>query len=177
MTCSSVTGRYMLQMFGKYQFLLIKYIFTEKFSFNDTVRFICHISLRTTFLIMAAYIYQLIAYKILYLTVCFVLKRSLAICHITQGHFQQVSIDFGFHFQNCKYFLEYFGFYLLNTSLYEKAILGIFVYLVISKVTTTKVNFCFFKQYSQAAARLICERDILAENASIFFQPQCSSIH
>ena len=38
---------------------------------------------------MAAYIYQLIAYKILYLTVCFVLKRSLAICHITQGHFSR----------------------------------------------------------------------------------------
>ena len=26
-----------------------------------------------------------------------------------------VPIDFGFHFQNCKYFLEYFGFYLLTT--------------------------------------------------------------
>ena len=33
------------------------------------------------------HIYHLIAYKIRYLTVYFVFKRSLAIRHITQGHF------------------------------------------------------------------------------------------
>ena len=68
---------------------------------------------------MPAQIYHLIAYKMLYLTGYFVSKRSLAICHIIQGHIQQVLIDLGFHFQNCKHFLEYFGFYLL-TTVYKK---------------------------------------------------------
>ena len=35
-------------------------------------------------------------------------------------------------------------------------------YLVISKVTTKKVNFRFYKQCSQATTRLICERAIFA---------------
>ena len=57
--------------------------------------------------------------KILYLIVYFVFKRNLAIFHITQGYFQQMPIDLGIHFQNCKYFLGYFGFYLL-TTIYTK---------------------------------------------------------
>ena len=52
---------------------------------------------------------------------------------------------------------------------YEKKILGIFVYLFISKVTTTKVNFRFKKQPSQAATRLIWEQAIFAQNASTVF--------
>ena len=48
-------------------------------------------------------------------------------------------------------------------------ILEIFVYLFIYEVTATKVNFCFYKQCSQAATRLICERAIFAQNASIVF--------
>ena len=66
------------------------------------------------------YVYHLIAYKILYLTIYFVFKRILAICHIIRGHFQQVPIDLGFHFQNYKHFLQYFGFYLLNTVYAKK---------------------------------------------------------
>ena len=45
---------------------------------------------------------------------------------------------------------------------YEKMILGIFVYLFIYKVTTTKVNFRFYKQCSQAITRLFYERAIFA---------------
>ena len=54
---------------------------------------------QNTFLIMAT-LYHLIAYKIPFLTVYFVFKTSLAICHIIQGYFQQVPIDLGFHFKN-----------------------------------------------------------------------------
>ena len=43
----------------------------------------------------------------------------------------------------------------IDYSQYEKMILGIFVYLFIYKVTTTKVIFRFKKQCSQAATRLI----------------------
>ena len=52
--------------------------------------------------------------------VYFVFKGRLAVCHIIQGHFQQVPIDFGSQFQNCKRFLEYFGFCLLNTVYTKK---------------------------------------------------------
>ena len=44
-------------------------------------------SLKNIFLVMAPYIYHLIAYKILYLTIYFVFKRSLSIFHITQRDF------------------------------------------------------------------------------------------
>ena len=54
-------------------------------------------------------------------------------------------------------------------SLYEKTILEIFVHLFICEVTTTKGNFRFYKQCSQTATRLICERAIFAPNASIVF--------
>ena len=54
-------------------------------------------------------------------------------------------------------------------SLCEKTILEIFVYLFISKVTSTEGNSRFYKQCSQAAARLICERAIFGQNTSIVF--------
>ena len=63
---------------------------------------------------MAAYI----LHKILYLTIYFIFKRSLSVCHIVQGHSQWVLIDLGCHFQNCKHFLEYFGFYLYQQLLF-----------------------------------------------------------
>ena len=44
-------------------------------------------ALRNISLIMAAYINHLIAYKILYLTIYFVFKRSLSIFHIIQPYF------------------------------------------------------------------------------------------
>ena len=100
----------------------------------------------------------------------FVFKRSLSICYVTQGHFQQVPVDLGFHFQNCEYFLGYFTFFLLTIIYMNKAILRIFVYLFICKVTTIKVNFCFQKQCSQTVTRLICESAIFAQNAIIVFQ-------
>ena len=56
----------------------------------------------------------------------------------------------------------------INRSLYEKAILGIFVYLFICRVKT-KVNFRFYKQCNQGATCLICKRAIFAQNASIVF--------
>ena len=110
------------------------------------------------------HICHMIAYKILYLKVYFVFKRTirLTIRHIMQGHIQQVPVDLSFHFQNCKHFLEYFGFYLLTAIYTEKAILRIFVYLFISKITTAKVNFYFYKQCSQDAIRLICKQAIFA---------------
>ena len=47
--------------------------------------------------------------------------------------------------------------------------LRVFVYLFISKVTTTKVNFCFYKQGSQEATRLICEWVIFALSVNFLF--------
>ena len=62
----------------------------------------------------------MIAYKILYVTIYFVFKRSLSVCHIMQRLFQQVSIYFEFRFQNYKYFLKYFGLYIIDYSQYKK---------------------------------------------------------
>ena len=45
----------------------------------------------------------------------------------------------------------------LDYCVYEKTILGIFVYLFICKVTMTKINFRFYKQYKQVATHFICE--------------------
>ena len=63
-------------------------------------------------------------------------------------------MDLGFHFQNQKHFLKYLGFCLLATA-YEKTILGIFVCLFICEVTTTKVNFDFYKQCIQDAIHFL----------------------
>ena len=57
----------------------------------------------------------------------------------------------------------------IEYSLCKKAILGIFVYLFISKVTTKKVNFRFYKQCSQGAIHLICEQAILSKMLVSFF--------
>ena len=48
-------------------------------------------------------------------------------------------------------------------------VLEIFVCLCICEVTTKKVNFCFYKQCSQATTFLICKQPIFAQNASIVF--------
>ena len=49
---------------------------------------------------------------------------------------------------------------------------GIFAYVFIFNVTTTQVNFRFYKQCSQGPTRLICERAISAQNASIYNNSQ-----
>ena len=48
-------------------------------------------------------------------------------------------------------------------------IVGIFVYLFICEVATTKMNFRFYKKYSQATTRLICEQAIFAQNVNVIF--------
>ena len=68
---------------------------------------------------MVAYIYHFIAYKILYLSIYFVLKRNLSIVIYT-GTFLEMAIDLSFHFQNYKHIQEYFGFYLLITVYTKK---------------------------------------------------------
>ena len=40
---------------------------------------------------------------------------------------------------------------------------------VICKATTTKVNFRFYQQRSQAATRIICKQATFPQNASIVF--------
>lgn len=57
----------------------------------------------------------------------------------------------------------------IGYSLYEKTALVIVVNLFIYEVTATKVNARFYKQCSQAAARLIWEKAIFAQNAGIIF--------
>ena len=54
----------------------------------------------------------------------------------------------------------------IDYILYKKSILVIFVYLFICKVTTKKVNVCFYKQCSQAATCLTCQQAIFVQNAN-----------
>ena len=96
-------------------------------------------------------IYNLIAYKILYLMIILFLK----------GVYQFVYRDileearwFGVPLPELLTFSEIFWFLPIDYSLYKKTTLEIFVYLFICEVMTNKVNFRFYKQYSQAATRL-----------------------
>ena len=87
---------------------------------------------------MAAYIHHLIAYRIMYLTIYFVFKRSLSAAKFLVG-----AHTFGVQFPKLHTFSEIFWALHLDYSQYEKTILGIFVYLFIYEVTTRKVNFRF----------------------------------
>ena len=62
---------------------------------------------------------------------------------------------FGIPFPKLQTFSEIFWALHIHYSQYEKTILGIFVNLFIYEVKTTKVNFPFQKQCSQAVIRLI----------------------
>ena len=68
---------------------------------------------------------------------------------------------FGVPFPKLETFSKIFWALPIDYSLYEKAILEIFVYLFIYEVTTAKKLF-FFLQCSQIAIRLICKRVIFA---------------
>ena len=85
----------------------------------------------------------------------------------------------GLPFPTLQTFFGIFWVLPIDYSLYEKTVLEIFVYLFICEVKTTKVNFRFYEQYSQTAIRLIWERAIFAQNASIVFSSIIffSSIH
>ena len=61
---------------------------------------------------------------------------------------------FGVQFPKLQIFSEIFWTLHIDYSQYEKAILEIFIYLFIYEVTTTKIDFRFQKQCSQAATRL-----------------------
>ena len=107
--------RYFLVSAGVSQTKLFKDIVRSFSMFQENQN-----SLENTFLTIEGMIYRLITYKILYLAIYIVFKRSLSICHVIQRHFQLVSIDFGFHFQNQNCFPKYFGFYLLTTVYIKK---------------------------------------------------------
>ena len=106
------------------------------------------------------HIHHLIAYKIICLTVYFVFKRNLALCHFIPGHFSRCLLIWGSISKTGNIFWNIFG--STDCSQYKKLILGIFVYLSISKVTAIKVSFRFYKQYSQGATSLISEQSIFA---------------
>ena len=55
---------------------------------------------------------------------------------------------FGVPFPKLQTFSGIFWILPVDYSLNEKKILGIFVYLFISRITMTKVNFRFYKQRS-----------------------------
>ena len=75
---------------------------------------------------------------------------------------------FGVPFPKLQIFSGICWVLLIDYSLYEKEILGVLVYLFICEVMTANVNFHFYKQCSQAATLLICERAIFVQNASLF---------
>ena len=76
---------------------------------------------------------------------------------------------FGVPFQKLQTFSGIFWVLPSDYSLYEKTILGSFVYLFICQVTVTKVNIHFLKLCTEAATRLISEWAIFAQNTSIVF--------
>ena len=100
------------------------------------------------------------------------MKRSFNFSYLV-GTFFVDSDWFGVPFPKLLVLFGIFWVLRIDYSLYEKAILGIFVNLFISEVTVTKVSFCFYKQCSQAATLFICKKSILANNSSNVF---CSVI-
>ena len=100
-------------------------------------------SLKNTFLIMATYLYNFIAYKILYLTIYFVFKRRLINSSYYTETFLVGAYWFGASFPKQQTFSGMHWVLPIDYSLFEKAILGIFAYLFICKLTKTKVNFRF----------------------------------
>ena len=100
------------------------------------------------------------------------MKRSFNFSYLV-GTFFVDSDWFGVPFPKLLVLFGIFWVLRIDYSLYEKTILGIFVYLFISEITVTKVSFCFYKQCSQAATLFICKKFILANNSSNVF---CSVI-
>ena len=80
------------------------------------------------------------------------------------GTFLVGSHRFGVSFPKLKTFSEIFWALLIDYSLNEKMILGIFVNLFIYKVTTIRV-------FTRSAFKLqqVCERAIFTQSASIVF--------
>ena len=74
---------------------------------------------------------------------------------------------FGVLFPKLQTFSGIFWVLAIDYNLYEKMILGIFVYLFISKVPMRKVNFSFYKKCSHGGTSLICEHVIFVQNSSI----------
>ena len=84
------------------------------------------------------YIYQLMAYEILYLKVYFVFKRSSAIFHILQGYFCPLIWDSIFKTANTIWNILGSAYWLQSM---QKIILGTFVYLFIPKIYSVKTKF------------------------------------
>ena len=81
---------------------------------------------------------------------------------------------FGVPFPKLQIFSGICWVLLIDYSLCEKEILGVLVYLFICEIMTANVNFHFYKQCSQAATLLICERAIFVQNASLVFSSDIS---
>ena len=73
----------------------------------------------------------------------FAFKKSLSIFYIIKQHFLVGAHKFGVPFPKLQIFSEIFLALHIDYSQYEKAILGIFIYLFIYEVTMTKTNFRF----------------------------------
>ena len=107
----------------------------------------------------------MIAYKILYLTIYFVFKRNNSIFVIIEGHLG--AHRFGVSFPKLyKHSLKYFELYLL-TIVYEKNDIRKFCLFVYLGSYNDKSKFSFLQTVHQAAARLICDRAIFTQTASI----------
>ena len=91
---------------------------------------------------MTAYIYHLIADRILYLKIYF-FKKEFTNLSFQTTTFLVGAPRFGVPFPKLQIFLETFWALHIHYSQYEKMILGIFVHLLIYEVTMTKVNFRF----------------------------------
>ena len=124
------------------------------------------ISLKNIFLITVAYISFYSLQNSLFNDIFWFKKENFTFPYYTNT-FLVGAHRFRVPFPELQIFSETFWALLLTAVYTKKTILWIFAYLFIYEVTTTNVNFRFYKQSSQAATGLICERASFAENASI----------
>ena len=86
-------------------------------------------------------------------------------------------VDFGFHFQNCKHFMEYFRFYLLNTVI-RKNDTGNFCLFGYFQSYNDKGKFSFLQEEQsrsyKGAIRLSCEKPFLPKLLASFFSSNIS---
>ena len=122
-------------------------------------------SLENTLLIMEAYIsFDSLKHSLFNNVFCFE-KESINFSYC-KGTFLAAAHWFRAPFLKLQTFSGIFWALSIDWSLYEKAILGSFPYLFSYEVSTTKVDFCFYKQCSQAATRLICKRVSFVQNTN-----------
>ena len=75
----------------------------------------------------------------------------------------------GFHFQNCKHFLEYFRFFLLTTVYTKKMTLVIFIYLFYFQSYNEKIIFFVFTNSAVKAQHILYTNESFLRKVLVSF--------